>query len=268
MTLACLVLVSALVGRPAVTVQAQQYMDMWRSQETSTPLASFTYEPSEPVVSEPVTFNASASYDPNGTIASYTWYFGDGTSDTGVVVTHAYSADRTYTVILKVTDDEGLTDITTAHITVSPAVHDIAVTSIKASSLKVNVTDPSQVFVTISVDVANEGNLPETFEVTIKYDQTVIDTKTVTNLPAGGSTTVDFEWDVRGLALRTYEIEAEAILAGDTDPTNNKRASDWSIEIVPEFPTGIPMLLALAVLVVFTVILKRRTQKHSFDTQT
>ncbi|WP_456487125.1 NosD domain-containing protein, partial [Candidatus Alkanophaga liquidiphilum] len=70
--------------------------------ESQPPVASFTYSPKHPSVNQPVTFDASASYDPDGTIVSYEWDFGDGTTASGVVVTHAYSAAGSYTVTLTV----------------------------------------------------------------------------------------------------------------------------------------------------------------------
>jgi len=83
------------------------------------PVASFAYSPIEPVKGEVVTFDASSSYDSDGTIQSYSWNLGDGTSDSGMIVTHAYSAEGTYTVTLTVTDNDALTGSATAYVTVA-----------------------------------------------------------------------------------------------------------------------------------------------------
>jgi len=52
-------------------------------------------------------FNASTSYDPDGNVTSYVWYFGDGnlTTTSDSFITHAYSATGRYTVVLFVVDD-------------------------------------------------------------------------------------------------------------------------------------------------------------------
>lgn len=52
-------------------------------------------------------FDGSKSYDPDGTIASYSWSFGDGTSSHEVRVSHVYSKPGVYTVTLVVVDNEG-----------------------------------------------------------------------------------------------------------------------------------------------------------------
>ena len=57
------------------------------------------------------TFDGSASSDMDGTIASYSWNFGDGSANgTTVVATHTYSAKGTYLVTLTVTDNTGAMD--------------------------------------------------------------------------------------------------------------------------------------------------------------
>ena len=84
------------------------------------PVASFTYLPLSPVGNETVSFNATASDDPDGTIVEYEWDFGDGTNATLVTATvdHAYADNGTYTVVLSVTDDGGLSNATSMNVTV------------------------------------------------------------------------------------------------------------------------------------------------------
>ncbi|WP_448625443.1 PKD domain-containing protein [Geodermatophilus sp. URMC 64] len=63
------------------------------------------------------TFGAGRSTDRDGTIASYAWNFGDGTTGTGPAPAHAYSRAGTWTVTLTVTDDDGATATRTASVT-------------------------------------------------------------------------------------------------------------------------------------------------------
>jgi serine protease len=61
-----------------------------------------------------VTFDGSTSYDSDGSIVSYEWNFGDGSTDLGAVPEHIYSTVGTYTATLKVTDDKSAVRTDTA----------------------------------------------------------------------------------------------------------------------------------------------------------
>ncbi len=56
---------------------------------------------------QPVSFAATSSRDPDGTIAAYAWDFGDGTTASDPALAHAFGDTGTYTVHLVVTDDHG-----------------------------------------------------------------------------------------------------------------------------------------------------------------
>ena len=83
------------------------------------PIANFRYSPEHPLLTQTITFNASASYDPDGVITTYEWDFGDETNGTGKVTTHAYSSVGSYNVTLTITDDDGATNSTNAVIQVT-----------------------------------------------------------------------------------------------------------------------------------------------------
>jgi len=63
-----------------------------------------------------IAFSGSGT-DPDGTIASYAWNFGDGNTGTGAAPTHAYSLSGTYTATLTVSDNSGATASATAAVT-------------------------------------------------------------------------------------------------------------------------------------------------------
>lgn len=70
-----------------------------------------------------ITFSGSASSDTDGTISSYKWTFGDGTSKTGLTVTKTYATAGVYTVKLTVTDNTGAIGTDTAIATVAAAAN-------------------------------------------------------------------------------------------------------------------------------------------------
>jgi len=67
--------------------------------------------------SKQVTFNASGSSSPNGSITSYQWDFGDGTTGSGLSVTKTYGSTTPVTVTLTVTDSTGKSATTTRTVT-------------------------------------------------------------------------------------------------------------------------------------------------------
>ena len=85
------------------------------------PVANFVYSPTDPLVGDPIFFDASTSYDPDGFIASYAWDFGDGntTEVSDAFLSHHYDVSGTYNVTLTVTDSGGLKGSTSLEITVT-----------------------------------------------------------------------------------------------------------------------------------------------------
>jgi subtilisin family serine protease len=87
--------------------------------ENQSPTASFTYNCTDLSCS----FNGSASSDTDGSIATYAWTFGDGSTGSGATASHTYAAG-TYTVTLTVTDDDHATDSTSKEVAVTAPSED------------------------------------------------------------------------------------------------------------------------------------------------
>jgi chitodextrinase len=84
-----------------------------------------------------VTVDGSGSYDPDGTIVSCEWAFGDGSNATGVNATHTYTAAGTYTIVLTVTDNDGNTAWSRQQVTLVPDL--VASFNFTVEGLSVNV---------------------------------------------------------------------------------------------------------------------------------
>src|SRR5205085_906236 len=88
------------------------------------PVASFTV-PNVVVAGQPTTLDASGSADPDGTIAQYAWDFNNDGNYTApsnsATVSHTFPSAGQVTVGLRVTDNSGSTDATTAKLNVVAA---------------------------------------------------------------------------------------------------------------------------------------------------
>jgi hypothetical protein len=95
-------------------------------QELQRPIANFSFLPENPVVKDAITFDATSSTDPDGTIVLYEWDFNsDGVYETASAaastVTHAFNVGGQYVVTLRVTDNDGLSATSSKSIRVTEA---------------------------------------------------------------------------------------------------------------------------------------------------
>jgi uncharacterized delta-60 repeat protein len=82
------------------------------AQDAVEPLDVVTFSPQETTTGSTVSFDGSGSTAVTGTIVSWTWDFGDGTTGTGPIVSHVYTAAGDYVVTLMVTDSNGNVNMT------------------------------------------------------------------------------------------------------------------------------------------------------------
>jgi pSer/pThr/pTyr-binding forkhead associated (FHA) protein len=164
-------------------------------------------------VNEVFTLDASNSYDPDGTIVSYSWIFGPYPYSVkgGKAVTHSYSAAGEYTVTLSVTDDDKAKSEDTIVITVIGIEPQI---SILTDTIPNTLTIGKEYEFTIKVKAEN-GTI-ENLQATLRTDPAHIEVLTDTTIRCGNLYSDDefvFSWKVS--PTEKGSIEIEIVFTGD-----------------------------------------------------
>ena len=111
-------------GHYTVTLKVTDDLNVTSTTATHTvtvdaaPSATFSTSPNPATLGPAVSFDASGSSDSFGTITSYSWDFGDGSTGSGATGSHAYQTPGHYTITLTVTNDAGQTTVVKHSITV------------------------------------------------------------------------------------------------------------------------------------------------------
>lgn len=98
------------------------------------PVAAITATPTSGTTPLTVSFSSAGSNDPDGSIVSYAWNFGDGTTSTDPNPTKIYISAGTFTAVLTVTDNSGMTGSNSVVITASQAANLSPVAVAKSST--------------------------------------------------------------------------------------------------------------------------------------
>jgi hypothetical protein len=108
-------------------------------------------------------------------------------------------------------------------------IHDVAITNVVPS--KAIIAQGYSANITITAE--NQGDLTETFNVTV-YANTTIINQTEVYLTSGNSTTIALTWNTTGIAKGNYTISAYAWpVSGETDTTDNTCTDDNVLVTVP-----------------------------------
>lgn len=161
------------------------------------PVANFNVS-----VSELTASFTDASLDIDGTIASRTWNFGDGTSSATTNPSHTYAVAGTYTVTLTVTDNTGLTNSRSQTVNVGSSL-------IQTYSNATDVAIADNAIVTSSIVVSGRaGKAPSATPVEVNILHTYIGDLKVDLIAPDGSVYVLHNYSGSGTdnILKTYSV--------------------------------------------------------------
>jgi len=186
------------------------------------PVVNFTFYP-EPRVNETVTFNASSSYDPDGSVINYTWEFGDNTTASGVVVQHTYTVPGIYRVTLHITDNDNLTTSISKMIVILP---DLVVENIEVPK---NIT-PNNTY-PIKVIIRNTGNAyANAFNVSLKINDQYINKSEVLFLNINETKEINFTWTPSSVGNYTLTVVVDSDnTVIELNENNNRKSINISI---------------------------------------
>ncbi len=115
------------IVRASITTDTDSFSD-WntasgngnpQTQPTNTPPVAVANGPYSGNTGTGIQFSSAGSSDSDGTIATYSWNFGDGNTSSQANPSHTYNAAGSYTAQLTITDNLGATDMATASVTVT-----------------------------------------------------------------------------------------------------------------------------------------------------
>jgi len=181
------------------------------------------------------TFNVTCYYDSTqiGVLRIYNLGAGSQTTvsfawDTTGVPPGTYSIKAKADSADEIDESNEANNLCTSPATVKVVIHDVAIISQTPSPTTVVKGEN----VTIAVVVKNEGTEPETFTVSCYYNDTLLETKTVTNLQPNAQTTLSFLWNTSSVQPGTYYINTQAsTVLGEKDTSDNACLSSNTVTV-------------------------------------
>jgi len=194
-----------------------------------------------------VSFDGSDSSDPDGTVETFAWDFGDGATGLGATPSHTYSQSGTFVATLTVTDNDGLTANDTAQVTVTntaPSARALADVVSGQAPLAVNFSGDSSSDADGSISSAGwtfgDGATASGLNSSHVYTSAGSFTATLTvtdNLGESSNDSVSI--DVSAPAFVDSYVSSEEPSAGSLGGSiNNLQANDAAVRSVTERESG------------------------------
>ncbi|MDG6219995.1 MAG: PKD domain-containing protein [Candidatus Thermoplasmatota archaeon] len=221
--------------------------------DTMKPVAQFTQSNANPQENSVVRFDASASYDNEGSVVRYIWEWGDGTTDTTTnpVINHTFTDVRVYKVNLTVVDEAGNEGKLSRDISVQWGPRpDIEV---KAIEVVGGATNGQQVTVRVTIQNSGTVNATQPITVTLKDGGEVVGTTTIGALAAGASGNATFTWTPS--ASGNSILTAEASSGEESDRTTHDNSLSRTIRVEPNAMESYGTTIIVLVIIVLLLVL-------------
>jgi PKD repeat protein len=173
-----------------------------------------------------ITFDGTASSDPNDDIVSYAWDFGDGSTGSGSKPEHTYADNGTYKVTLVVTDDDGVASEATTTATVNNVAPQVTAIGLPAGPVAVGVP------ITLSATFTDAGTA-DTHTASFDLDNGETAAGSVIETNGSGSATATVTYTQAGV----YTIHA-TVTDNDGDTGSRSSASDVPAYVVVYDPSA------------------------------
>jgi PKD repeat protein len=188
------------------------------------PVAAVSASPTSGTVPLTTSLSSSGSYDPDGTIVAYEWNFGDGSAPaSGVSTSHTFSNAGTYDVVLKLTDNSGLSS--TRSVTIS-AQTPVVVMNMRVADIAMSLSlNRSQARATAAVTARDaNGNAVPGAVVSGAWSGTVAGTASATTNSSGVASLMSPNTKKRGTIV--FSVTGVALSSYSYQPSLNTETTD------------------------------------------
>ncbi len=191
------------------------------------PTAVLTAAPISGTVPLTVSFDGAGSFDPDGSIASYSWTFGDGGSQTGgATAARTYGTPGTYTATLTVTDLAGLSGTTTVTITAQPQ-ETVKTVHVAGIAMSLRTFKNNQAEATAAVTVRdNSGKAVSGATVSGTWSGAAGGTRSATTNKSGVASIRSTRVTAPTGSVFTFTVTGVSLSGYSYDPASNAETSD------------------------------------------
>lgn len=208
--------------RTADLEQIYSYVDYDYNDGNIAPVALMTAQPLSGVAPLSVSFDGTQSYDPDGSIISFSWNFGDQSQANGSAAQHVYTDPGTYEAVLTVTDNSGAT--ATARQTVSVEEDPNKVVFVNAIDMSLQ-SNPAGTMAVAKINIADlHGNPVSQATVTGVWSGLAVGTSVGTT-DASGNVSLNSKKTKKDGVI-TFTVTGVSVLGFTYDAALNKEVSE------------------------------------------